>query len=205
MTETETSRAPATLARPAAWADADALSRTLGRAFHDDPFMACLFRDAQSRPQKMPKLFRLLFKLALPLGGCLVTSGCEAAALWRPPGQAELHWGHYIANAVPFIELFGADIPHVLRTMDLVDKQHPHTRHWYLQVLGTEPARQGRGYAGLVMRRQLAVVDADGLPAYLETAKAINIPLYGAYGFEVTGEVGLPGGVTSYSMWRPAR
>jgi GNAT superfamily N-acetyltransferase len=205
MADTQAPRAPASSTRAAVWADAEALSQTLGRAFHDDPFMGCLFRDAASRPEKLPRLFRLLFKLALPLGGCLVTSGCEAAALWRPPGNAELNWWHYIANAVPFIDLFGADIPHVLRTTDLVDKQHPHARHWYLQVLGTEPARQGRGYAGLLMRHQLAVVDADGLPAYLETAKATNIPIYGAYGFALTGEVALPGGATSYSMWRPGR
>jgi hypothetical protein len=205
MADTEIPRALASSARAAVWADADALSKTLGRAFHDDPFMGCLFRDASSRARKLPKLFRLLFKLALPLGGCLVTSGCEAVALWRPPGRAELNWWHYITNAVPFIDLFGADIPHALRTMDVVDREHPHAPHWYLQVLGTDPPSQGRGYAGLLMRRQLALVDADRLPAYLETSKASNIPIYGAYGFEVTGEVALPGGVPLYSMWRPVR
>jgi GNAT superfamily N-acetyltransferase len=205
MADRDVARASAASARPAIWADAAALSRSLGAAFQDDPFMGCLFRNAANRPEKLPKLFRLLFKLALPLGGCVVTSGCEAAALWRPPGQWELHWGHYIANALPFMGLFGADIPHALRVMDLIDKKHPHAPHWYLQVLGTDPASQGRGYASLLMRHQLAIVDADGLPAYLETAKAANVPLYSHYGFEVTDEVALPGGVTSYSMWRQAR
>lgn len=197
--------APAAVARAAIWDDAEALSQTLARAFHDDPFMGCLFPDAVSRPHKLPKLFRLLFKLSLPLGGCLVTSGREAAALWRPPGHWELHWWHYLTHAVPFVDVFGAGIPNALRTMDIVEKKHPHAPHWYLQVLGTEPSRQGRGYAGLLMRRQLALIDGDGLPAYLETAKASNIPIYGAYGFEVTDEVVLPGGVEVYSMWRRAR
>jgi GNAT superfamily N-acetyltransferase len=205
MTDTEAARPSSAAARAALWVDAEALSHTLGAAFHDDPFMGCLFRDAASRPRKLPKLFRLLFKLALPLGGCVVTSGCEAAALWRPPEHWELHWGHYIANAAAFIDLFGADIPHALRIMDIVERKHPHAPHWYLQVLGTDPTRQGRGYAGLLMRHQLAIVDTDGLPAYLETAKAANVPVYSHYGFEVTDEVALPGGVTSYSMWRQAR
>ena len=54
--------------------------------------MNYLFRKEASRPDKLPKLFRMLFKLALPHGGCAVTAGHEAAALWRPPEQWEIHW-----------------------------------------------------------------------------------------------------------------
>jgi len=201
----DTARATTSSARPAVWADAERLSQSLARAFHDDPFMAYLFRDAASRPGKLPKVFRLLFKLGLPLGGCLVTSGCEAAALWRPPGRWEVSWWQYIANAPAFIDLFGADIPHALRAMDLIEKRHPHTPHWYLQVLGTDTAKQGKGYAGLVMRHQLAIADAHGLPAHLESSKESNIPVYASYGFEVTGEIVMPDGPTLYPMWRPAR
>ena len=150
-------------------------------------------------------MFRLLFKLGLPYGGCVVTSGCEAAALWRPPGQWEIPWWQYITNAAAFIELLGADIPRALRALGVIEKNHPHTPHWYLQVLGTDTARQGNGYAGLVMRHQLAIVDAQGLPAHLESSKASNIPIYQSYGFEVTGEIVLPDGPTLYPMWRAAR
>jgi len=205
MTDPDVARATTSQARPAVWADAEAVSQTLARAFHDDPFMAYLFRDAASRPVKLPKVFRLLLKLGLPHGGCLVTSGCEAAALWRPPGHWDISWWHYIANATTFIDLLGADIPHALRALDLIEKKHPHTPHWYLQVLGTDTAKQGKGYAGLVMRRQLAIADAQGLPAHLESSKASNIPIYASYGFEVTGEINMPGGPTLYPMWRAAR
>jgi len=205
MTDIDRARAITASARPAVWADAERLSQTLASAFHDDPFMAYLLRDAARRRGKMPALFRLIFKLGLPYGGCLVTSGYEAAALWRPPGKWEIPLWQYITNAPAFIELFGGDIPHVLKAMDIIEKKHPHTPHWYLQVLGTETVKQGRGYAGLLMRHQLAIADAHGLPAHLESSKESNIPVYASYGFEVTGEIVMPNGPTLYPMWRAAR
>jgi hypothetical protein len=205
MTEMDTARAIRSAARSAVWADAEALSLSLARAFHDDPLMMYLFRDPATRQAKLPALFRLLFKLALPHGGCAVTADYEAAALWRPPEQWEIHWWQYLTNGPAFISLFGSDIPHVLKTMDIIEKHHPRTPHWYLQVIGTDTAKQGRGFAGLAMRRQLAVVDAHGLPAYLESSKDSNIPIYASYGFEVTGELVLPNGPTLYPMWRAAR
>jgi ribosomal protein S18 acetylase RimI-like enzyme len=205
MTNIDTARATTATARHAVWADADGLSQSLARAFHDDPLMTYLFRDEAKRPEKLPKVFRLLFKLGLPHGGCAVTSGYEAAALWRPPEQWEIRPWHYIANGAAFIDLFGGDIPHVLKTMDIIEKRHPHTPHWYLQVLGTDTLKQGKGYGSLVMRHQLEIIDAHTMPAYLESSKESNIPIYSSYGFEVTGEITFPNGPTIYPMWRKPR
>jgi ribosomal protein S18 acetylase RimI-like enzyme len=202
----DSARAAGATARPAVWADADPLSESLARAFHDDPVMMFFFRDASRRQAKLPKLFRLIFKLGLPHGGSFVTSGYEATALWRPPGKWEIPWWQYITNAAGFIDVLGADFPHALGGMAVIEKNHPHDRpHWYLQVLGTDTAKQGKGYASLVMRRQLADIDAAHLPAYLESSKETNIPVYASYGFEVTGALTLPGGPTLYPMWRDAR
>ena len=92
----------------------------------------------------------------------------------------------------------------VMGAMDVIEKRHPHEPHWYLQAIGTDPARQGKGYGGVVMRRQLAFADAAGMPAYLESSKETNIPIYKSFGFEVTGEIKLPGGPTLWPMWRAA-
>jgi ribosomal protein S18 acetylase RimI-like enzyme len=40
----------------------------------------------------------------------------------------------------------------------------------------------------------LARIDADGMPAYLESSNQRNLALYGRHGFEVTAEVAIPGG-----------
>jgi GNAT superfamily N-acetyltransferase len=190
-------------ARAATWADAEALSRTMARAFHDDPLIGFMLPDPATRADKAPRLFKLLFKLGLPHGACDVTEGCEAAALWRPPGGWEIPIWSYIANAATLLGVFGAGGSlRVMRAMDVMEKQHPHTPHRYLQAIGTDPDKQGKGYGGLLIRKQLAIADANGEPAYLESSKDSNIPIYQSFGFELTGEIKLPDGPTIWPMWR---
>jgi GNAT superfamily N-acetyltransferase len=201
-----TAREAEVTARAATRADAQPLSEMLGRAFADDPLISFLLRDEATRAAKMPRLFKLLLKLGLPFGGCDVTTGCEAAALWRPPGHWEIPVWQYLANGAEFLALFGAGgALKVMSTMDVIEKRHPHQPHWYLQAIGTDPDKQGKGYGGVVIRRQLATADAAGMPAYLESSKEVNIPIYQNFGFEVTGEIKLPDGPTLWPMWRAAR
>lgn len=202
----QTAREAGAVARAATWADAEPLSQTLARAFLDDPLTSFLLADEGARAAKLPRLFKLLFRLGLPHGGCDVTGGYEAVALWRPPNQWEIPWWQYVINAGEFLGLFGVGgAGRVFEAMDVIEKRHPHEPHWYLQALGTDPAKQGKGYGGVVIRRQLAVADTASLPAYLESSKTSNIPIYQNFGFELTGEIDLPDGPTLYPMWRKAR
>jgi ribosomal protein S18 acetylase RimI-like enzyme len=89
-----------------------------------------------------------------------------------------------------------------MNAMDHIEKRHPKEPHWYLQTIGTDPAKQGKGYGSLVMRHQLALVDAQRMPCYLESSKDTNVPIYQSFGFRVTGEIVLPTGPTMWPMWR---
>ena len=193
-------------ARAASWSDATPISETLARAFFDDPLICFFLPDEKERPVKMPKLFKLLFKLGLPHGTCDVTSGYEAAAIWRPPNKWRIPVYQYFTNGRSFVSLFGIGRGlRVMTAMEHIEKRHPREPHFYLQAIGTDPAKQGKGFGGIVMRRHLAIADARGLPAYLESSKEKNIPIYQSFGFEVTGEITLPGGPTLYPMWRKVR
>jgi ribosomal protein S18 acetylase RimI-like enzyme len=206
MSETLTAREAQVTARAATWDDADAIAATLARAFHDDPLICFLLRDVATRAQKMPRLFKLLFKLGLPHGACDVTSGYEAAALWRPPAAWHIPFHQYITNAVDFLGVFGfSGARQVTYVMDIIEKQHPKTPHFYLQAIGTDTAKQGKGYGGVVIRRHLGVADAARMPCYLESSKESNIPIYQSFGFAVTGEIKLPDGPTIWPMWREAQ
>jgi ribosomal protein S18 acetylase RimI-like enzyme len=206
MNDVDSARGRGTAARPAVWEDAIPISETLGRAFIDDPMMCFLLADEATRPAKMPRLFRLLFKLALPYGACDVTSGCEAVTLWRPPGQWHVPFYQYIINGPEFLNVFGVrGALRAMSAMDIIEKHHPKEPHYYLQVIGTDPAKQGKGFGGVVMRRHLAIADAARMPCYLESSKETNIPIYQNFGFAVTGEIRPPGGPTLYAMWRKAR
>jgi ribosomal protein S18 acetylase RimI-like enzyme len=206
MSTDDRARERGTVARTAVWSDAPRISETLARAFFDDPLICFILNDERVRPVRMPRLFRLLFKLGLPYGACDVTGDYEAVALWRPPGKWHIPFYQYITNGHAFLGVFGPGRGlRVMSIMDTIESRHPKEPHYYLQVVGTDPAKQGKGYGGVVMRRQLAVADQARMPCYLESSKETNIPIYQSFGFEVTGEIKLPGGPTLWPMWRKAR
>jgi len=205
ITEQRSPRAPAAGVRVAERADAYALSQTLARAFHDDPVMLHFLPKPEGRHEKLARVFRLLFKLGRPYGACYVTGNYEAATLWRPPSQWHVPFRQYIVNGPELLGIFGTNALNVMNTMDMVEKQHPKKPHWYLQVIGTDPAKQGKGFASLIMRDRLSAIDAAHMPAYLESSKPSNIPIYRNFGFEVTGEIKVPDGPTLWPMWREAR
>jgi ribosomal protein S18 acetylase RimI-like enzyme len=206
MTDTMRAREAAVTARAANSSDAEAIGATLGRAFHDDPLMSFLLPDQPARAAKLAHLFELLFKLGLPYGACDVTGGIEAAAFWRPPGEWHTPIWQFLVNGAEFARVFGlGGALHVMKVMDFVEARHPKEPHWYLQAIGTDTEKQGKGYGGVVIRRHLAVADAAAAPCYLESSKQTNIPIYQSFGFEVTGEIRLPGGPTLWPMSRQAR
>jgi ribosomal protein S18 acetylase RimI-like enzyme len=83
-------------------------------------------------------------------------------------------------------------------------KRHPmDRRHAYLWFLGVTPALQGMGIGSRLLRAANERLDAEGLPAYLETGTTRNVALYRRHGFEVIHEEApAPGAPTMWHMWR---
>jgi GNAT superfamily N-acetyltransferase len=73
-----------------------------------------------------------------------------------------------------------------------------------LALIGVDPARQGDGIGAALLRSRLRPCDQEGLPAYLESSKPENVPLYQHFGFHVSTTLGLPEGAPVVNtMWRP--
>jgi ribosomal protein S18 acetylase RimI-like enzyme len=191
--------------RPALWSDAEALSQMMARAFLDDPLIAHFLPEPSGRLEKLPRIFRVLFKLGLPHKACTVASGIEAAALWRPPNKWHMTLLDYVSNGPSLLRAFGTGALRAMSAMDFIEKHHPKEPHWYLQAVGTDPAKQGKGFGSLVIRDQLTKIDAARMPTYLESSKEANIPIYQSLGFELTGRIEIPRGPCIYPMWRKAR
>src|SRR5262249_45267523 len=155
--------------------DAVPISESLARAFMDDPLIGHFLPDEQRRRRVLWRVFRLLLKLGLPHRACHTTSAFEAAAFWRPPPAWHVPGWHYILNGPEMFGIFGGGAVRVMSSMDMIEKRHPKEPHWYLQTIGTDPSKQGKGYGSLVMRHQLTRADAQHLPCYLESSKASNI------------------------------
>jgi ribosomal protein S18 acetylase RimI-like enzyme len=198
-------------ARPATNADVAALSKTLGRAFFEDPVMSWMLPDADLRRRKLHKLFASLTRYHhLAHGGVEVApddgGGIGGAALWDPPGA----WRHTRGEefrAIPGLFVaFGRSLTRGLVVSERMKKIHPREPHWYLAVIGSDPDVRGKGFGQALMRSRLDRCDAEHAPAYLESSNPDNVAYYSRFGFEVTGEITLPdGGPTLVPMWRPPR
>ena len=191
--------------RLATAADAGQAAQTLARAFYDDPVFSFFLQNDSTRLKKLESVMRILFKLGEPHRSCFVTDNYESVTLWRPPNEWDVPFTAYIINGPALLSAFGGGIFRVLGTMDMMEKHHPHEPHWYLQTIGTDPKLQGKGYGGVIMRHTLATADAAHMPCYLESSKDTNIPIYQSFGFELTGEMQVPGGPKIWPMWRKPR
>lgn len=67
-------------------------------------------------------------------------------------------------------------------------KHDPSEPHWHLGPIAVLPDRQGHGVGSAMMIAFCDMVDSDGVAAYLETDKDVNVGFYKKFGFEVVGE-----------------
>ncbi|WP_327281609.1 MULTISPECIES: GNAT family N-acetyltransferase [unclassified Streptomyces] len=184
--------------------DAESIGRILARAFGDDPMMRWFFPSDASREEGLGRYFTTLFtRQYVRHGVCEHTDA--AAAFWVPPGAQE--------KAVPdagtveeLSEILGDRAPLFRQAAEEAAGAGPQEPHWYLAVVGADPAAQGQGHGAALLRSGLAKADAAGLPVYLESSKPANLPVYEHFGFTVLGEVQLPGGgPTLWPMRRAPR
>jgi GNAT superfamily N-acetyltransferase len=144
---------------------------------------------------------------AVPYGCVWMTVDGGAASLWIPPGKPELS-AEDQARVEPLLgELVGSHADEVLVLLDRFEANHPrHTPHFYLSLLGTHPDHRGHGKGMALLAANLAQIDEQGSPAYLESSNRANDHRYERVGFVNVGEFAAPaGGPTVAGMWRNPR
>jgi GNAT superfamily N-acetyltransferase len=193
-----------TSTRRATQADVPALAGMLARAFLDDPVACWSCRREALRGPMLERFHGTRLKQLLEHREVWVTSGLQSAALWAPPKR----WRNtprqdlQLTRCLLHPRLLGR-MPMVAGGLLGMERRHPsEPAHWYLAVLGTEPAAQGHGLGSAALAPVLAQCDVDGLGAYLESSKERNIDFYARHGFRVTAELRLPRGPRIWPMWR---
>ena len=189
--------------RVAVATDLDGLTNTLVLAFERDP----LWRWAFPEPGTLEPFWRFYIKGVLRYPCTRVSGDYAAAALWVPPGGTELTDADE-AQVEPLLRrLIGPRTADVTELLDRFEHAHPHEPpHYYLSLLGTHPAERGRGLGMTLLADNLARIDAEGAPAYLESSNPANDSRYERVGFRPVGEFSTPDGAhTVTTMWRDAR
>lgn len=186
--------------------DVGPVADALARAFDDDPLIGWFFPGERRRRERLPGFMAALTRISsLPHGAVYTTDGWTGAALWNPPGTWRTTLAGQLRLGPPMLRHLGTRMVTAVRAFSIIESRHPEEPHWYLLMLGTVPEQQGRGVGSALMRPILDRCDAEGVPAYLESSKQRNIPFYARHGFQVTGQIDLPGGPSLWPMWRDPR
>jgi hypothetical protein len=184
----------------------------LGRAFVDDPLIKAILppiEDAAERAGRMGQMFAVALASqrhsGQPLVGVLHEGRVGAAAIIeqvsRPPSVSSIVL-HGLA-LLPALARTGGlgGVRRAVAALNVLSRNRPTAPHLYLNVLGVEPALQGRhfGVALLDWLRDQTMQRPDLLGVYLETATEANVRYYSHVGYRVTGEI-YPLGVRMWQM-----
>lgn len=190
--------------RVATATDADTVTRVLVDAFREDPMWGSwAFPEQGSRRANRHVVFRAFVAGALRYPATWVAPDTTAVAMWIPPGGTGLTAEQEDQLEADLRAQIGAEETNrIFGTLDTFAATEPPEPHYYLSLLGTDPASAGHGHGQRLLTHNLAVIDREGAAAYLDCADEL-VPLYMRFGFRVTRSFILPRGPRSNGMWRP--
>lgn len=176
-------------------AELPAAAAVLARAFCDNPGIVAMLgtRSPARRLALLQRLTPVLARVYREHGAAWVArardGGIAGVALVAPPGVYpprmpmawQLTWGVVRNLPLPTAARLGV-------TDQILRHHHVRTRHHYLFMLGVDPARQGQGHGGALLRALNERAATTGLPCYLETDKLTSVRLYERHGYVVTRE-----------------
>jgi ribosomal protein S18 acetylase RimI-like enzyme len=182
--------------------DLDALGAVLGRAYADDPVWSWVYPQPD-RSRRLGRMFRSLLCATRERGATVLTDqAARGAAIWQRSDERSLGMVGNVRVGATMVAT-GARMRRGQAVMRAIERRHPKEPHWYLAALGTDPAHQGEGIGSALVRHVTDELANTGEPAYLETETAANVPFYERHGFEVVGELDVPGGGPHlWLMWR---
>ena len=190
--------------------------RAVGEVFADShaeyPAFRHVFPDPRARAAALRAFFTATARDALRAGVVHVAVAGDrlvGAAIWLPPGAFPWTPARKLRSTGMLVSVLRAS-PRSFMTFARLgsnaERLHPRDPHWNLEALGVRSEAQGRGLGARLVRPMLAHIDRMGLPCYLTTARAENVPFYERLGFHVEDAALplVPHGPTHWGMRRPA-
>lgn len=175
---------------------------TVVLAFAADPVSRWTWPHAQAYLTSMPRLVSAFGGQAFEHGTAYCVEAYAGVALWLPPGVGP---DEGILAEIVQTTVDAAIRNDVFGVFEQMAEYHPSEPHWYLPLIGVDPAHQGRGYGDALMTYALQRCDRDHAPAYLESTNSRNISLYRRHGFEALGSIQVGSSPPLVPMLRQAR
>jgi ribosomal protein S18 acetylase RimI-like enzyme len=183
-------------------ADEDTAVEIIVLAFAADPMARWTWPQAGQYLSAIPRMAHAFGGKAFANGTAFCTDDYSGVALWLPPG---VHSDNEELGAIIESTVAPALAREAAPIFEQMAAYHPAEPHWYLPLIGVDPAHQGEGHGAALMAHALARCDSDHAPAYLESSNPRNIAFYQRHGFEPLGEIQAGSSPTLVPMLRPSR
>jgi len=171
-------------------------------AFGTDPAARWTYPDPGQYLTHFPAVVRAFGGKAFAHGTGHHVGGFTGAALWLPPG---IHPDEEALQAIFRDSLPVERQAGIFGVFEQMARFHPSEPHWYLPLIGVDPAHQRHGHGSALLQHALARCDRDHTPAYLESSNPANVPLYERHGFRVLGTIQAGSSPPILPMLRAAR
>lgn len=178
--------------RPAAPAEIPELAGVLARAFGADPMVVWPLLSGDALAERILTMFEIV-DTPFAGEGWIYTAGEGLGVMsLMPPaiGEREREIADAIAPAIASLTPDSGE--RYERFWAWVWSMNGPEPHWLLDQIAVEPAVQGRGIGGAMLRFAIERAEQHGLPLCLETGVAGNVPLYERFGFRVMREADAP-------------
>ena len=167
------------------------LATLFGRAFADDP-NALWSLGAKATEGQVIEWFAAFLGLAAPRGLVWEAEDGLGAAIWFPPGAEQAYRDVEAGVRGTIASLSDDGGVRNESYWDWIAEHLPSEPHWFLDSLAVRQDRRGRGIGKTLIGLGLTGARNAEVPAFLETARPENVPLYEHLGFRVTYQEDAP-------------
>lgn len=187
--------------------DIDEAVGCLATAFAQDPITGFLLQTGQGYRERVTRFFSLLMGARIELGMPIFVARELHEICGAAMGYSTLR-SEWPSDLAEEWLVFEKEIPGLTERMAIYDEVanrfKPTAPHYYLGVIGTDPALQGSGIGTQLIKSFCEASAGDPLSSgvYLETAQQSNLRFYERAGFTETGR-GHLGDATLWCMFLP--
>ena len=175
---------------------------TIVLGFSADPVARWFYPDPHDYLTHLPHFVRAFAGKAFECNSAYQIDRYSGASLWLPP---EVHPDENALMALLQCTIPKENQQNIFAFVEQMDRYHPSEPHWYLPMIGVDPAKQGNGYGSALLKHALERCDGEGKLAYLEASSAKSILLYQRHGFERVGTIQVEKSPPMFPMLRKPR
>ncbi len=163
--------------------------KVLAESFDANPAVNDTIISDNKRNQRLIALMEYVFDTGFSRGGVFVTEDVNGVLVLYDPVLAPARVSDYFRQLKLIHKCVGWSR---MRYASSKDKKmasfRPATSHLYLQMIGIDPASQGKGVGSELIRFMQEKSRVESRPIYLETSVNKNVEMYLRKGFVVHGD-----------------